>query len=164
MAITLLTDAYDSVANVDQYHSDRGATEWAAIATEAEKEQYIRKATDYIDRSLSFKGVRATASQRLKFPRDGIIDKDGYTVTAVDAPWQIKEATAIVADLFRDGSVDLSGVVSTDGVVTKRKIDTLEIEYDTTATAAAGAIAAPALTNIAQLLGCLLADRKLVRS
>ena len=45
--LTLLTDAYDSVANVDAYWAARGNTTWTALS-DTQKEVNIVKATDWI--------------------------------------------------------------------------------------------------------------------
>ena len=128
MALTLLTDAYDSVANIDTYWSDRGGTDWAGLST-ANKEIYIRKATDWVDRNFTFSGTRKTSSQRLKWPRSGAIDRDGYSIGSTDAPWQVKEATAIIADLYRNGTYDLEGIITDDSAILKERVDVVEIEY-----------------------------------
>lgn len=159
MALTLLTDAYDSVANVDAYWADRGNAAWAAL-TEVVKEQNIRKATDYIDRNFRFIGNRATASQRLEWPRLDAVDPDGFTVGETDAPWQVKEAMAIVADLYRAGTYDLEGIVTNDAAIRKTKVDVIEVEYDT----AYRRQGEDVVTHVYKLLASLTGSGALLRS
>jgi hypothetical protein len=128
MALTLLTDAYDSVANIDTYWSNRSNTDWTDLST-SKKESYIRQGTDWIDRNFNFSGIRAASSQRLKWPRTSAEDLDGFVVGETDAPWQVKEATAIVADLFRQGTYDLEGIVTSDQAIVREKVDVIEVEY-----------------------------------
>lgn len=128
MALTLLTDAYDSVANVDTYWTDRDNSSWTDLST-TKKEANIRKATDWIDRNFEYVGKRKASSQRLKWPRSCAIDRDGYQVGDTDAPWQIKEAMAIVADLYRQGTYDLEGIVTSSAAIIREKVDVIEVEY-----------------------------------
>lgn len=130
MALTVGTDAYDTLANVDTYWVERGNAAWAA-ATEAEREIAIRKASDFLDRRYRWRGQRATASQRLEWPRLYAYDDDGFEFTAGLVPRQVREATAIVADLFRAAVVDLDGIVTNDAAVQMQKVDVITVQYDT---------------------------------
>lgn len=133
MTVTVGTDVYDTVENVDAYHDARGNVDWAALAL-ADKEIYMRKATDWLERNFTWRGTRAESSQRLGWPRLDAYDDDDYQIGDVEAPWQVKEAMAIVADLYRDGSYDLTGIVTDDdAAVTKTKVDVIEVEYDSAA-------------------------------
>ena len=63
-------ESYISVADADTYFSKRGNAVWAALTTE-QKEQSLRKATDYMGQvyKLRWKGVRTTSAQALDWPR-----------------------------------------------------------------------------------------------
>jgi hypothetical protein len=130
MTVTVGTDVYDVIANVDTYWSDRANTAWGVLST-ASKEAYCRKAAEWLDRNFKWRGSRATDAQRLQWPRLNAYDDDGFAIGATDAPWQVKEAAAIIADLYRGGVVDLEGVVSNSGLVKRQKVDVVEIEYET---------------------------------
>lgn len=71
-------ESFCTVAFADSYHSNRGNSSWAAIATEAEKEALLRKATDYMEEvyRLRWLGYRATESQALSWPRDEVQRRD----------------------------------------------------------------------------------------
>lgn len=133
MALTVGTDSYDTLANVRAYHADRDATAsaaWIALA-DAAAEMLIRKATDYVDRNWSYIGDVATSTQRLKWPRK-YAEIEGNTLASDYIPWQIEEATAIVAELYRLGTFDLEGIVTDDAAaINKQKVDVIEVGYDT---------------------------------
>lgn len=129
MAVTVGTDVFDSLANVDSYWSDRGNTDWAALS-DANKETFMRKATDWISRTFTFRGTRATSAQRLHWPAVNAYDPDGFAVGVSEAPWQVKEAMAIVADLYRSGSYNLDKVTTSNDARVREKVDVIEVEYD----------------------------------
>ncbi|MHB9879094.1 DnaT-like ssDNA-binding protein [Pacificimonas sp. ICDLI1SI03] len=49
-----LGDTYMSVADADEFHADRGNTEWGAANTNT-KEEKLRQATDYLDFTYSWR-------------------------------------------------------------------------------------------------------------
>ncbi len=102
-------ESYLSVADADSYWSALGAPASWTAATTTEKEQALRKATNYIDTKFGpdFRGVRSTTTQRLRFPRLGMYDDDGYAVASsgsMSIPQQLKDATAILAARAIDDS------------------------------------------------------------
>lgn len=121
-------ESYASVAYADTYHSNFGNAAWALLTTE-QKEQSLRKATDYISGSYggSFAGYRTTNTQALDFPRSEL-PKVGYGVVYYgnnEIPAELLKATAILA--LKSTS---SALVSDTARLTKReKVDVLEIEY-----------------------------------
>ena len=60
-----------SLADATAYLSARGNAAWAALATDALREQAIIRATDFMEAAygLRFAGVRATTTQALSWPR-----------------------------------------------------------------------------------------------
>lgn len=131
MTLTVGTNCYDTSANVDTYWSDRGNTDWAALST-ADKELNIIKATDWLERNFEWRGNRATSDQRLHWPADCAYDDDDFQIGATEAPWQVKEAMAIIADLYRQGTYDMEGILTDDNAVKRQKVDVIEVEYDRT--------------------------------
>ncbi|MCJ2048537.1 DnaT-like ssDNA-binding protein [Methylobacterium sp. J-070] len=63
-------------------------------ASQKELEEALKHATQFLD-TLPFKGLKASKSQALSWPRIGIVDKDGLPVRGI--PVEIKEATSLVA-------------------------------------------------------------------
>lgn len=130
MTITVGTDVYDTEANADTYWSERGNTDWAA-ASSANKEIYLRKATDWLDRNYRWRGTRKTSSQRLGWPRDDAYDDDDFQVGTTEAPGRVKEAMFIIADLYRQGTYDLEGITTSDSRALKlQQVDVIRVEYD----------------------------------
>ena len=73
------SESYASVTNADTYHSNRGNSLWATLTT-PEKEQALRRATDYMEQVYRkrWKGVRVNATQALSFPREWV-EREDYT-------------------------------------------------------------------------------------
>lgn len=133
MPLTVGTDAYSTLANVRAYWADRSSTAgaaWAALA-DVDAERFIRRATDYIDRGWEFLGDKATAGQRLKWPRK-FVEVEGFLLDETLIPFQIEEATALIADLYRLGTFDLEGIVTDDAAaISMQKVDVITVQYDT---------------------------------
>lgn len=159
MALTVLTDAYDSLANIDSYWSDRNNSTWLDLS-DTNKESFIRKATDWVDRNFIFIGQKKTEAQRLMWPRNYAVDTEGFTIGDTDAPWQVKEATAIVADLYSQGVYDLEGIVTSSNSIVREKVDVIEVEYD----ASIKRQGSDVVSHVHQLLRPLLNDSSLLRS
>jgi len=129
MTLTVGTDSYDTLANVRAFWADRGDTAWAALAN-ADAEVYIRKGTDWVDRNFSFIGDKATGTQRLKWPRK-YAEVDGHALSESSIPWQVAEATAHAAELYRNGTYDLEGIVTNDSAaISMQKVDVITVQYD----------------------------------
>lgn len=71
-------DAYISVADADTYFSAINNAAWAAAST-ADKEYAIVQATRYMEKRFGtrWKGIIATSTQALGWPRDAIYDERG---------------------------------------------------------------------------------------
>lgn len=67
-----------SVPYADAYHDARGNTIWGGLST-TEKEQALRRGTDYIERTygMRFCGYRVKTTQALSWPRYEARRKDG---------------------------------------------------------------------------------------
>lgn len=105
-------ESYISVADADTYFSNRGNAAWADLTTE-QKEQALRKATDYMVQAyrLRWKGVRKNTVQALDWPRSFVPREDyqyaglnGYTTIggsyyypSDSVPEEVKRACAELA-------------------------------------------------------------------
>lgn len=102
-------ESYISVADAGTYHSNRGNTAWAALSSDTVREQYLRKATDYMMAMYrnSWQGWRVDDEQALDWPRYGCV-VDGISVDDDIVPTPIKNACAELAlkvasgDLYAD--------------------------------------------------------------
>jgi hypothetical protein len=135
------SEAYVSVADATSYHALRGNASWAVL-TEAQCEQALRKATDYMTQvyRLRWDGSRVNGVQALDFPRafvkmpdyfysnlDGFTGISGnYYFPNDEVPQEVKNACAELA------LKSISGELAPDleRSVVKEKIDVIEIEYD----------------------------------
>lgn len=107
MALTLIQEdgtgkadanSYAAVADGDAYHDGHlYATAWTAATTE-NKEKALVFATRLLDAELRFKGVKASTTQALQWPRAECRDPDGADDLASDAvPSAVVQATCEMA-------------------------------------------------------------------
>lgn len=91
-------ESYISVADAGTYHSNRGNTAWAALSSDTVREQYLRKATDYMMAMYrnSWQGWRVDDEQALDWPRYGCV-VDGFDISSSIVPTPIKNACAELA-------------------------------------------------------------------
>lgn len=133
MTLTIGTDAYETLANVRAYwaaRDDTASAAWIALS-DTNAEQLIRKATDYVDRNFNYIGDKATSTQRLKWPR-ALAYVDGFELDSTTIPWQVAEATAIIAEMFRLGTYNMDGIVTNDtAAISMQKVDVITVQYDT---------------------------------
>lgn len=124
-------ESYITVADATSWHSDRGNAAWAAL-TEAQKEQSLRKATDYMLQvyGMRWKGDRVSASQALDWPREGV-EVFGFDIDADVVPDAVANACAELA--LRAASGDLTPDITRRTV--REKVGPIEVEYDRNAPA-----------------------------
>lgn len=92
-------NSYGTVAEADTYLSYRvGASAWAAKLAD-EKIQALVSATDRLDQER-YKGARASATQRLEWPRVGVVDAGGNAVSSAVIPQRIKNAEFELAFVY----------------------------------------------------------------
>lgn len=107
MALTLIEEdgtgkadanSYASVVDGDAYHDGHlYATAWTAATTE-NKEKALVFATRLLDAEFRFKGVKASTTQALQWPRAECRDPDGDDYLASDAvPHAVVQATCELA-------------------------------------------------------------------
>lgn len=89
-------NAYDNVAFVDAYHTDRGNALWTGAA--GDKETAIVRATDYVDKRFGtkFRGFKRGKSQGLEWPRLSAFDNDDFLYSDPEdgVPRQLQKAIA----------------------------------------------------------------------
>jgi hypothetical protein len=126
-------ESYVSVVDASAYHSARGNSAWAALASDTVREQCLRKATDYMQQVYRgrWAGYRKTSTQALDWPRQEVPfnDAGGYAYYADDAvPVEVKNACAELA--WRAASGELAADLSQR--VKREKVDAIEVEYTET--------------------------------
>ncbi len=120
-------ESFISVENASAYHTARGNSAWAALASDAVREQCLRKATDYMEQVYRsrWQGYRVTEEQALSWPRSDVY-VDGYAIASDIVPAQVANACAELA--LRASAGDLAPDL--DQRIKREKIDVLETEYD----------------------------------
>jgi len=120
-------ESYISVADATTYFSNRGNTTWAAIATDALREAYLRLATEYMTQMYRSRwdGVRYTEDQALDWPRAGVV-RDSWQVDTDEVPVEVQRACAELA--LKASSGELAPDLTRK--VIREKIDVIETEYD----------------------------------
>lgn len=120
-------ESYISVADATTYFSARGDTTWAAISTDALREAYLRKATEYMTQVYRsrWEGVRYTETQALDWPREGVV-RDSWQVDTDEVPVEVQRACAELA--LKASAAELYADL-TRGVV-REKVGPIEVEYD----------------------------------
>jgi len=124
-----------TLAATTAYHAARGNAAWAALASDAIREQHKRKAADYMRQKYRAKweGWRVVATQSLDWPRGGVPTPDiygsGYVAAfiALDSiPVEVQNAESELA--LRSIAGDLLGDQTQQ--VTREKIGPIEVDYD----------------------------------
>lgn len=157
MTLIVGTDSFVTLAAADAYWLARGNTDWSDVTDDVTREVYLRKASDWIQRTFIFMGVPAMGA-RLHFPAIDVYDTFGRKIT--DVPTEVQEATSVVADIVRDGTYNLDGIITRDTAVKKEKVDVIEVEYDTTSLPLSGDV----LTHVYQMLSPYTRQNSLLRS
>lgn len=128
-------ESYVSVADATAYHARMGNTAWAAISSDATKEQLLRKATDYMiaQYRFQFAGYRQYSTQALDWPRlyvplTDVLSANVFAqyVDSGTVPTTVKNACAELA--LKANSATLMEDL-TQGVI-REKVDVIEVEYD----------------------------------
>lgn len=99
-------DSFISVEDADAYFSARGITLWATLQV-AEKEQALRRATDFMERryGTQWAGQRMTLAQALSWPRVNVVYQ-GWTLPSDAVPAQVVKACAELAFRAAGGELD----------------------------------------------------------
>lgn len=121
----LNSNSYATVDEADVYHEDHlFASAWTT-ATEETKEKALIWSTRLLNEQVRWYGYKKTSTQALAWPRNSVVDYDGYSVNSDSIPIFLKRATAefarhlIVAD--RTAETEITGF---------KKIKVGEIELD----------------------------------
>ncbi len=119
-------ESYISVSEANLYHDNLGNTAWAA-ANVPQKEQALRKATNYMTAlySSKWRGSRVSAGQVLDWPRDHAYVHD-FLVPSTAIPSPIKTACADLAvRTFTEVLLE-----DRDRRTVREKVGVIEVEYE----------------------------------
>ena len=134
-------ESYISAADASTYHTARGNTAWAGLASDTIREQMLRKATDYITATYKgrWKGMPVSTLQALDWPRAYVEREVPYDVTQTppnnidgnlwwpsdEVPTAVVRATAELALRAIDG--DLAPDI--DPPVTSERVGPIAVTY-----------------------------------
>jgi hypothetical protein len=136
--MTLIVETGTIVANANSYVSVADATDYASVrglVFAGDVEQMLRQAMDYIEQQ-PFIGTKKTIDQPLQWPRYNAYI-DGYLFPSDDIPQQLIYAQIEAALAIDAGNSPLNPVAP---AVKRKKLDTLEIEYQSGASSATYAV------------------------
>ena len=121
------SESYISVADASNYHTVRGNTAWAALASDTVREQCLRKATDYMEQVYRsrWQGCRVGETQALSWPRYDI-EVEGYAVDSDIVPTEVKNACAELA--LKASAAELNPDL-TQGVLSEQ-VGPIAVTYD----------------------------------
>lgn len=125
-------ESFISVADATTYLTSRGNTTWAALASDAIREQCLRRATDYMEQAYRnrWAGYRVSSTQSLSWPRAWVPMEDvDYIATYYpndEVPMLVANACAELA-LRASTSTLLSD--QSQGVITET-VGPLSVTYD----------------------------------
>lgn len=124
MPLTLVVEDGTGLTNANSYVTRAEADDimeanilafdtWDALVDSA-KDAVLIYATRYLDSRADWNGVKTVAASALRWPRTGVLDRDGETVDEDEVPYQLKLA---VVELARFLAVnDLANFRSQDGL------------------------------------------------
>lgn len=141
-------ETYLSVADFKAYCDARGYA--YSGNSDSVIEQKLRLAAAYIDTFARFKAVRLVSDQALEFPRSGLVDWSGITVTGV--PKRVKDACAELA--FKALSENLYSDADRGGMVKSESVGPISVTY------ADGAPAQKLFSSAVNLLKPYLRDER----
>lgn len=131
------SDSYISATDANSYVAAYGNSSTWSAASEADKDDALRRAAQYIDIKYRFKGYRANQTQAMAWPRSSsfdlgvsggyVRDEDGYAIETTTIPMQLKRAQVEIAKAIIDGDDPLAAL-SNPGVIQSetKKIGVLE--------------------------------------
>jgi hypothetical protein len=125
-------NSYVAVAFADGFFADRGNASWAALS-EAQKQAALVRATDYIEQKFDsrWRGSRVNGGQSLGWPREDVYENGEPDRLIADnvVPVRVKQAACELALRAHDDAL-LPDVASTETVVNKEKVGSLEVGYE----------------------------------
>ncbi len=119
--------SYASLGYISDYCSDMGYTSWASLGT-TDQTAAVLRAMPFIE-SRNYKGTKLAYDNSLEFPREGIIDRNGYEVPPDEIPPNLMKALSEGSYLESVTAGVLQPNLERGGNVKLKKIDVLETEW-----------------------------------
>jgi hypothetical protein len=125
MTLTLGVDTYATVTEATVYATARGWSDFLALDA-AGKEIMLIEAREYLDVSYAWKGVIASSTQSLSWPRQEVSDHEGRELAADLIPPALIKAQIELANMRTGGALVQS---ETTGKLQKVKADSVEVVF-----------------------------------
>lgn len=128
-------DAYISAADGDTYNAAHEADTVYDGLDDADKEKWIRLATQDIDAAFKGRwfGYRSNEDQALAWPRADVYDSDGYAIDSAELPPTIPDACIELAIAYGNSGTRLTATPTDTASVKRTKVRAgpveREIEY-----------------------------------
>lgn len=112
MTLTVGTDSYCTLAEAEAYMGLLTFKDAWASAGDPAKEAALKQSAVLLD-TLTWKGIRTDQSQAMAWPREGVVDLDGYELAPDAIPARLKHAQAELALrlLSEDRTADAGALV-----------------------------------------------------
>lgn len=118
--------SYATVAEAQSYAEARGIN---SLSNDDSAEQWLIRASDYMETFTDFQGVTTYTDQVLKFPRNGLYINDVYVDKVTIAPL-VKKCQIEIALMFAAGVDLLSASLNVgESQVKNEKVGPIEQEY-----------------------------------
>lgn len=130
-------ESYISVSDATAYHAARGNSAWESIASDTIREQYLRKATQYLDSMYSarWRGSAINSTMSLDWPR-AWVERDDYNGFVSGGQYYSYYDSDSVPQGIKDACCEAAlAVISADLLaeqgqsVVREKVDVLEVQY-----------------------------------
>jgi len=151
-------ESYASVAFADTYVADylNGDATWDAADTST-KEVALRVGTAFINNKyrLRWKGYARTREQALAYPRNGVVDFDGYIIPTNEVPLTLQHAAVEAAVRFLDSDTTLEPDATFDQIGVKSLAEKFDV-FSQSIEYAGARSTQPSFTKIDRLISDLL--------
>lgn len=109
-------NSYATVDEASAYHEGRLHADAWTDADSADQEKALQMATQTLDDLIDWHGVVVTDTQRLGWPRAGVIGRNGRLIEQDELPRELVEATAEFARQLLDENRTADSDVETQGL------------------------------------------------
>lgn len=117
--------SYCSVATADDWHTmSPSESTWSALTTE-QKQERLMLGSYLLDQRCTWLGSKSVTASRLRWPRAGLLDRDGNAIDIDEIPRELAWATAEMARQM--GSASIAG--GTDRTVTSQTTGPVSVTY-----------------------------------
>ena len=113
-----------TLAEADLYHLNHGNTDWSG--TDSERARKVIRAQQFYDGRyrMRLKGVKTNSDQVLTWPRDVMVDEDGYSVDADEIPQLVKDSVCEIAR-----TLPSTQKITQSASLKRVKAGSVEVEY-----------------------------------